>query len=185
MHMKAEEAYKIARKQYAEYGINTDKVIKKLINIPISVHCWQGDDVGGFEVPDAILSGGGILCTGSYPGKARNILELQSDIEKVFSLIPGAKKLNIHAIYGDFKSKAVDRDKILPEHFSTWVDWAKKQGIGLDFNPTLISHPLADSGYTLSSKDEKVRRFWIEHVKKCREISNYIGSELKVPCIMD
>ncbi|HEY5589043.1 MAG TPA: L-rhamnose isomerase, partial [Candidatus Paceibacterota bacterium] len=139
--MKAKEAYKIARKQYAEYGINTDKVIDKLINIPISIHCWQGDDVGGFEVPDAILSGGGILCIGGYPGKARNILELQSDIEKVFSLIPGKKKLNIHAIYGDFKSKAVDRDKILPEHFSGWVDWAKKQGIGLDFNPTLFSHP--------------------------------------------
>ncbi|MHB8278758.1 MAG: L-rhamnose isomerase [Candidatus Humimicrobiaceae bacterium] len=189
MHIKAKEGYKIARKQYAKYDIDTDKVINKLINIPISIHCWQGDDVGGFETPDAILSGGGIgggiLSTGSYPGKARNILELQSDVDKAFSLIPGRKKLNIHAIYGDFKGKAVDRDKILPEHFSTWVDWAKKQGIGLDFNPTIFSHPLADSGYTLSSKDEKVRRFWIEHVKKCREISNYIGRELKSPCIMN
>jgi L-rhamnose isomerase len=185
MKKETTKSYNQARKQYEKYDINTDEVIKKLINIPISVHCWQGDDVGGFEVPDAILSGGGILSTGGYPGKARNILELQSDIEKAFSIIPGRKKLNIHAMYGYFKGRIVDRDKILPEHFSTWVNWAKKQGIGLDFNPTLFSHPLADSGYTLSSKDEKIRRFWIEHVKKSREISNYIGTELKTPCIMN
>jgi L-rhamnose isomerase len=185
MDTKVVEAYRLARKRYEKYNVNTDKVIDKLINIPISINCWQGDDVGGFETKNAILSGGGILSTGSYPGKARNILELQNDIDKVFSLIPGRKKLNIHAIYGDFKGRIVERDKILPEHFSTWVDWAKKKGIGLDFNPTLFSHPLADSGYTLSSKDEKVRRFWIEHVKRCREISNYIGKELKIPCIMN
>jgi L-rhamnose isomerase len=185
MKIKVGEAYKLARKKYEEYGINMDKVIDKLLNIPISINCWQGDDVGGFEIANTILSGGGILSTGSYLGKARNILELQSDIDKAFSLIPGRKKLNIHAMYGDFKGRIVDRDKILPEHFSTWVNWAKKQDIGLDFNPTLFSHPLADSGYTLSSKDEKIRRFWIEHVKKCREISNYIGRELKVPCVMN
>ena len=175
--------YDLSKEQYAKYGVDTDKVLDKLINIPISIHCWQGDDVGGFESPDAELSGGGILSTGRHPGKARNISELRSDIEKAFSLIPGKKKLNLHATYGDFKGKAVDRDKILPEHFFSWIEWAKELGTGLDFNPTLFSHPLADSGYTLASSDEKVRRFWIEHVKRCREISNYIGKQLGSTCI--
>lgn len=183
MNTEIKEAYKIARMKYAKYGVDTDAVLNKLKDISISIHCWQGDDVGGFENPNAILSGGGILSTGNHPGKARNILELQNDIEKAFSLIPGRKRLNLHAMYGDFKGKIVDRDKVYPEHFLGWIKWAKKLGIGLDFNPTLFSHPMAESGYTLSSKDEKVRRFWIEHVKRCREISNYIGKELKTPCI--
>ena len=185
MNTKIKEAYELARKQYTKYGIDTDYVLSKLKDIPISIHCWQGDDVGGFEGTRDILSGGGILSTGNYPGKAKNINELRSDIEKTFSLVPGRKRLNLHAIYGDFKGKAVNRNEILPEHFSSWIDWAKKLNVGIDFNSTLFSHPLAISGYTLSSKDEKVRRFWIEHVKKCREISNYIGRELKIPCIMN
>jgi len=186
MNTKIKEAYELARKQYTKYGMDTDYVLSKLKDIPISIHCWQGDDVGGFESHGAILSGGsGILSTGNYPGKAKNINELRSDIEKTFSLVPGRKRLNLHAIYGDFKGKAVNRNEILPEHFSSWIDWAKKLNVGIDFNSTLFSHPLAISGYTLSSKDEKVRRFWIEHVKKCREISNYIGRELKIPCIMN
>jgi len=183
MNIKAGQAYISSKKQYAKYGIDTDKVLDRLVNIPISIHCWQGDDVGGFEIADAVLSGGGILSTGRHPGKARNISELRSDIEKAFSLIPGKMRLNLHAIYGDFKGKAVDRDKILPEHFSSWIEWAKELDIGLDFNPSLFSHPLADSGYTLASKDEKVRRFWIEHVKRCREVSNYIGEQLSSTCI--
>jgi len=183
MNIKVKQAYNLAKEQYAKYGIGTDKVLDRLINIPISIHCWQGDDVGGFESPDAELSGGGILSTGRHPGKARNISELRSDIEKAFSLIPGKKKLNLHATYGDFKGKAVDRDKILPEHFFSWIKWAKELGTGLDFNPTLFSHPLADDGYTLASSDEKVRRFWIEHVKRCREISNHIGKHLGSTCI--
>ena len=185
MNTKIKEAYELARKQYTKYGIDTDDVLNKLKDIPVSINCWQGDDVGGFEGTRDILSGGGILSTGNYPGKAKNINELRSDIEKTFSLVPGRKRLNLHAIYGDFKGKAINRNEILPEHFSSWVDWAKKLSVGIDFNPTLFSHPLAISGYTLSSKDEKVRRFWIEHVKKCREISNYIGRELKIPCIMN
>jgi L-rhamnose isomerase len=184
MDLKVGEVYKLARKKYEEYGINTDKVINKLINIPISIHCWQGDDVGGFESRGAILSeGSGILSTGNYPGKAKNINELRSDIEKTFLLIPGRKRLNLHAIYGDFDGKVVNRNEILPEHFFSWIGWAKKQGIGLDFNPTLFSHPMADSGFTLSSSNEKIRKFWVEHVKRCRDISNYIGKELKNTCI--
>ena len=183
MNAKIKEAYELARKQYTKYGIDTDDVLNKLKDIPISIQCWQGDDVGGFEATNDILSGGGILSTGKYHGKAKNINELRSDIEKAFSLIPGRKRLNLHAIYGDFKGKAVNRNEILSEHFSSWIEWAKKLGIGLDFNPTLFSHPMADSGFTLSSSNEKIREFWVEHVKRCRDISNYIGKELKNRCI--
>lgn len=183
MSKKIKEVYELAKKQYAKYGIDTDTVLDKIKDIPFSIHCWQGDDVKGFEITDDVLSGGGILATGNYHGKAKNINELRTDIEKAFSLIPGKKRLNIHAIYGDFKNRAVNRNEISPEYFTSWIIWAKKQGIGLDFNPTLFSHPMADSGFTLSSSDEKIRRFWVEHVKRCREISNYIGKELKNRCI--
>ena len=184
MNAKVKEEYELAVKHYTKYGVDVDKVLNRLRDIPISIQCWQGDDVEGFETKNSTLSGGGgILSTGRYPGKARNIDELRSDIKKALSLIPGKKKLNLHAIYGDFKGKAVNRNEILPEHFSSWIDWAKKQGIGLDFNPTLFSHPMADSGFTLSSSNEKIREFWVEHVKRCRNISNYIGKELKNRCI--
>ena len=183
MNLKIKRAYELARKQYKKYGIDTDDVLNKLKDIPISIQCWQGDDVEGFETTNDILSGSGILSTGKYHGKAKNINELRSDIEKAFSLIPGRKRLNLHAIYGDFNGKVVNRNEISLEHFSSWIDWAKKQGIGLDFNPTLFSHPMADSGFTLSSSNEKVRRFWVEHVKRCRKISNCIGKELKNTCI--
>lgn len=182
MDKRVKEAYELAKKHYEKYGIDTDVILNKLKDIPISIQCWQGDDVTGFEVTDVTLSGG-IVSTGNYPGKARNINELKSDVEKAFSLIPGKKKLNLHAIYGDFGGKVVNRDEVLPEHFSSWVAWAKKQGAGLDFNPTLFSHPMADSGFTLSNSNEKIRKFWVEHVKKSREISNYIGKELKSRCI--
>jgi L-rhamnose isomerase len=183
--MKAKEAYKIAREQYAKYGINTDDVIDKLKDIPISIHCWQGDDCGGFEKEESSLSGGGILSTGNYPGKARNLTELRNDIEKAFSLIPGRKRLGIHAMYGDFPSKNIDRNQIGKEHFISWIEWAKDLNIGLDFHPTLFSHPLANAGFTLSSANKEVRKFWIEHVNKSREISNYIGKSLKSPCVMN
>jgi L-rhamnose isomerase len=183
MNEEIKEAYEFARKQYAKYGIDTDAVLSKLKEIPFSIHCWQGDDVKGFEATNEKISGGGILATGNYHGKAKNIDELRSDIEKAFSMIPGKKRLNLHAIYGDFKGETVSRDEILPKHFSSWIDWAKGQGVGLDFNPTLFAHPMADSGFTLSSSDEKIRRFWVEHVKRCREVSNYIGKELKSRCI--
>lgn len=183
MNKKIEDAYKLAKNEYARYGVDTDAVLNILKGIPISIHCWQGDDVRGFEKVNETLSGSGLVSTGNYPGRARDINELREDIEKAFSLIPGSKRLNLHAIYGDFKGKLINRDEILPEHFSSWIDWAKKQGVGLDFNPTLFSHPMAESGYTLSNSDEKIRGFWVEHVKKCRQISNYIGRELKNRCI--
>jgi len=178
-----EENYALAKQKYLNLGTDTDKTIGKLADIPISIHCWQLDDCGGFEASDAALSGGGILSTGCYPGKARNLEELMNDLEKVLSLIPGKKKVNIHAIYGDFKGKKVGRAEIGPEHFEGWIKWAKKNEVGLDFNPSLFSHPLAESGYTLANQAKEIRDFWIEHVKRSREISNYMGEELGITCI--
>ena len=178
-----EDAYKIAKAQYEEYGVDVENVLETLKSIPISIHCWQGDDVGGFEKPNSKLTGGGIQATGNYPGKARNINELKQDLEKVLSLIPGNHRVNLHAIYGDFNNKIVERNEIEPSHFQTWINWAKENDIKLDFNPTLFSHPKADDGFTLSSKNEEVRNFWIEHVLRTREISAEIGKQLNDTCI--
>ena len=178
-----EDAYKIAKAQYEEYGVDVENVLETLKSIPISIHCWQGDDVGGFENPNSKLTGGGIQATGNYPGKARNINELKQDLEKVLSLIPGNHRVNLHAIYGDFNNKIVERNEIEPSHFQTWINWAKENDIKLDFNPTLFSHPKADDGFTLSSKNEEVRNFWIEHVLRTREISAEIGKQLNDTCI--
>ncbi|NLM13359.1 MAG: L-rhamnose isomerase [Epulopiscium sp.] len=181
---RIENLYKLAKEQYAQIGIDTDEVLKKLDNIPISIHCWQGDDVRGFESPDTELSGG-IQATGNYPGRARTPEELRADLEKAFSLIPGKKRVNLHAIYLETNGEKVDRDQIEPKHFENWVKWAKKNNIGLDFNPTLFSHPKADDGLTLSHPDENIRKFWIEHVKRSRKISEYFGKELGTPSVMN
>lgn len=178
-----QKAYKLAKEQYAELGVNTDKVIEKMEDVVISLHCWQADDVGGFETPDAELGGGGIQVTGNYPGKARNVEDLRQDIEKVMSLLPGTQRLNLHAIYGDFGNEFIDRDQIESDHFQSWIDWAKKAGIGMDFNCTCFSHPKADDGFTLSSKDNSIRNFWIEHVKRCRKIGAEMGRQLGTPCV--
>jgi len=177
-----EQEYGNARKVYKGYGIDTEAVMKKAAGIPVSVHCWQGDDVAGFESGEG-LSGGGILATGNYPGRARNGDELRADFEKAMSLFPGTKKFNLHAIYRETGGKNVERDSIEPEHFSRWIEWAQKTDIALDFNPSYFSHPMAESGFTLASKDKKVRDFWIRHSKKCREIANTIGKELGKPCV--
>ncbi len=177
------QAYEYAQEQYAMMGVNTDEAIKKLDQIRISLHCWQTDDVGGFETPDATLGGGGIMATGNYPGKAHTIAQLQQDIEKVMSLLPGKQRLNLHAIYGDFKGEKVDRDQIELKHFQGWIDWAKKHKTGIDFNPTCFSHPYANDGFTLSSKNEKYRRFWIEHVKRTRAIGAEMGKQLGTPTV--
>lgn len=184
MHRDAEQvmkSYELAKEQYKKIGIDTEKVLEKLNEIPISVHCWQGDDVQGFENPDGILTGG-IQATGNYPGKSRNPEELREDLEVVFKLVPGKHKLNLHAIYGEFGNEKVERDKIKPEHFKNWVEWAKKMELGLDFNPTLFSHPLAEEA-TLSHKDEKIRKYWIDHCKAARKIGEYFGKELGIPCV--
>ena len=178
-----EEAYKLAKSQYAKYGIDTDAVIEKMKDVVISLHCWQTDDVGGFEKPDSELGGGGIQVTGNYPGKAKSIPQMRKDLDKVMALLPGKQRVNLHAIYGEFGGKFVDRDQIDVEHFQGWIDWAKERGIGLDFNATCFSHPKADDGWTLSSKDESVRKFWIRHVQQCRKISAAMGEQLGTPCV--
>jgi len=177
-----EQAYTAAKQHYAEYGVNTDNALKKLAEIFISLHCWQGDDITGFENLKA-QSGGGIQATGNYPGKARNADELRSDLEKAYSLIPGKHRLNLHASYAETGGKKIDRDKLQPKHFVGWIDWAKTSGIGIDFNPTCFAHPKADSGFTLSSYDEGIRRFWIDHCIACRKIGEHIGRQLNSPCV--
>jgi L-rhamnose isomerase len=180
-----EKAYEIAREQYSNSGVDTDIALAKMDNVVISLHCWQADDVGGFETPDATLTGGGIQATGNYPGKATSISELKKDLEKVLSLLPGKYRLNLHALYGDFGGELVDRDQIEPKHFQTWIDWCREQGIGMDFNPSFFSHPKAQAGFTLSSKVESIRQFWVEHLKRCRKISAEIGRQLGTPCVMN
>jgi len=178
-----EGAYKDARERYARVGVDTSKALEILGGVSLSLHCWQGDDVGGFERPDSRLKGGGLQVTGNYPGKARTPEELRMDLSKACSLIPGSHRLNLHAIYGEFGGKTVSRDEIQPSHYRGWLDWARSENLGLDFNCTCFSHPLADSGLTLSHKDSGIRGFWIEHVKRCREISAYFGRELEKTCI--
>lgn len=176
-----EKAYEAARERYAGYGIDTNRAMDILSRVSLSLHCWQGDDVGGFENPEGELTGG-IAATGNYPGKARTPDELRRDLNLAYSLIPGSHRLNLHAIYLE-TDKPVERNAIKPEHFTGWVDWAKENKHGLDFNPTLFSHPLAASGFTLSSYDAGIRQFWIEHCIACRKIGAYFGSQLGTPCI--
>jgi L-rhamnose isomerase len=174
-------AYLAAKDRYAALNVDTEKAMALLAEIPISLHCWQGDDVGGFESSAEGLSGG-IAATGNYPGKARTADELRSDLDLVYSLIPGTHRLNLHAIYAE-PGKAVERNNLQPEHFANWIDWAKENDHGLDFNPTLFSHPLADSGFTLSSYDEGVRQFWVEHCIACRKVGEAFGKALGTPCV--
>lgn len=176
------DAYALARERYAALGVDTDAALARLAAIPISLHCWQGDDVGGFENPGGELTGG-IAATGNYPGKARTPAELRQDLDMAFSLIPGRHRLNLHAIYAETGGAKVDRDALRPEHFAGWVAWAKEHGHGLDFNPTFFSHPKADNGFTLASYDEGIRRFWIEHGIACRVIGEDFGRELGTPCV--
>lgn len=177
------KAYELAKAEYANLGVDTDSVLKELDNVKVSLHCWQTDDVGGFETPDATLGGGGIQVTGNYPGKATSIQEMRSDLDKALSLLPGQQRLNLHAIYGEFYGEFVDRDKIDVEHFQGWIDWAKEREMGLDFNASCFSHPKSDDGFTLSSKNEEIRLFWVNHVKQCRKISAEMGKQLGTPCV--
>lgn len=178
-----EKAYKLAKEQYAALGVDTDLVIAEMDKINISLHCWQTDDVGGFEKAGSVLGGGGIQATGNFPGKSKTIEQMRADLDKVMSLLPGKQRLNLHAIYGEFGGKLIDRDQIETKHFQGWIDWAKKRGIGLDFNCTCFSHPYADDGFTLSAKDEKIRKFWVEHTKRCRAIGAEMGKQLGTPAV--
>lgn len=182
-HSRAvEAAYDLARERYAALGVDAEAALAQLTEVSLSLHCWQGDDVGGFESGGGELSGG-IAATGNYPGKARTGDELRSDLDLAYSLLPGRHRLNLHAIYAETDGKPVERNALGPEHFAAWLDWAKANGHGLDFNPTCFSHPLAADGYTLSHRDGGVRRFWIEHCIASRRIGAHFGRELGTPCV--
>ena len=176
--------YEEAKAIYAKCGVDTDAAIKKLKTVPLAVHCWQGDDVTGFD-HDGPLTGG-IQTTGNYPGKAKTPEQLMQDMDKAMSLCPGTKKLNLHACYAIFeKGEFVDRDKIEPKHFKKWVEFAKERGMGIDFNPTFFSHPMVKNGLTLTSPDENVRKFWVNHGKACVRIAEYFAKETGIPCVMN
>jgi L-rhamnose isomerase len=179
--MMIHKAYLLAREQYAAHGIDTTRALKQLAAIRLSLHCWQGDDVAGFEPRRGNL--GGVLPTGNYPGRARTPEELRTDLAKALSLIPGRHRVNLHAIYAETKNRPVDRDKLEPQHFAGWVAWARAHKLGLDFNGTFFSHPLAESGRTLSHPDRAIRRFWIDHARVCRRIGAFMGRQLKTPCV--
>lgn len=185
--MKTEQfvgkSYEIAQERYAALGVDTEKALDDLQKIALSLHCWQADDVAGFENPDGKLTGG-IQATGNYPGKARNIDELRADILKAASFIPGSHRLNLHEIYGDFGGKFVDRDEVEPKHFESWIQWASESGLKLDFNSTSFSHPKSGS-LTLANPDTEIRDFWIEHTKRCRAVAEEMGKRQGDPCIMN
>jgi len=178
-----EDAYRLAKERFALQGIDTDKAIRELDAIPVSIQCWQGDDVLGFENPNGTLTGG-IQTSGNYPGRARNATELRADLDVALSLIPGSKRVNLHAIYLE-ADQPVERDAIEPRHFENWVEWAKKNGLGLDFNPTCFSHEKSAQNLTLSHPDAAIRRFWIDHCIASRKVSEYLGQELKNPAVMN
>ena len=175
--------YDEAKTIYSELGVDTEKCLEILKNVPVSMHCWQGDDVLGFDSEESLS--GGIQTTGNYPGRARNPKELMADMDFALKLIPGKKKLNLHACYAIFEGEKADRDAIRPEHFSAWVKFAKERGMGIDFNPTFFAHPMVKDNLTLSSPDDGVRKFWVEHGKRCIEISSYFAEETGIPCVMN
>jgi L-rhamnose isomerase len=177
-----EKAYALAKERYAEFGVDTERALARLQRIAVSVHCWQGDDVGGFESGEG-LAGGGILATGNYPGKARNPDELRTDLERAYSVIPGTHRLNLHASYREAGGRAVERNQLQPAHFQRWIDWARQMGIGVDFNGTFFSHPKAADGFTLAHRDRGIRRFWVEHGVACRKIGEAMGRALGSPCV--
>ena len=183
MTTQLEQAWELAKLRFAAVGIDVEAALRQLDRLPVSMHCWQGDDVAGFENPEGSLTGG-IQATGNYPGKARNATELRADLEQALSLIPGPKRLNLHAIYLE-SDTPVARDQIKPEHFKNWVEWAKTNQLGLDFNPSCFSHPLSADGFTLAHADDTIRQFWIDHCKASRRVSAYFGEQLGTPSVMN
>lgn len=182
MSTSVESAYSLAQERYAALGVDTEAALRALARIPVSLHCWQGDDVGGFENSGSEL-GGGLAVTGNYPGKARTPDELRADLDQALALIPGKHRLNLHACYGEFDGRTVDRDEIEVSHFERWIAWARERGLGMDFNPTFFAHPRAADGFTLSHRDAGIREFWIEHGLRCRRIGAAMGEALGSPCV--
>jgi L-rhamnose isomerase len=183
--LKVSASYRQARAIYADLGVDTEAAIEKALSLPISLHCWQADDVRGLETPKEGIDSGGIMATGGYPGRARNGDEMRSDLDLVLKLLPGKQRLNLHAFYAETGKQVVDRDEIAPEHFSNWLAWAQSRKIGLDFNPTYFAHPMASSGFTLSSADKSVRKFWINHGKACRHIAQHFAKKLGSPSVIN
>jgi len=182
--MSVDKAYKLAKERYAQFGIDTDAAIERALNLPISLHCWQSDDVAGFETKPEGLAGGGIMATGNYPGRARNGEEARADLEKTMSLIPGVQRVNVHACYSE-TDHYVDRDEMDASCFTKWMDWAKARGICLDFNPTFFAHPKSQDGYTLSHQDDAIRAFWVKHGKACRKIAEAMAEAQGSPCYVN
>jgi L-rhamnose isomerase len=183
MSKREQQAYELARQQYADLGVDVEKAQAALKGVAISLHCWQGDDVGGFEHAEAGAPGGGLAVTGNYPGKARSADELRADLDFALSLIPGRHRLNLHACYAELGGRKIDRDELAPEHFANWIDWAKAGGMGMDFNPTFFAHPKAADGWTLAHRDADIRRFWVAHGVACRRIGAAMGKALGTPCV--
>ncbi|MCP2233417.1 MULTISPECIES: L-rhamnose isomerase [Erwinia] len=183
MTQAIEQAYALAKQRFADIGVDVEAALKQLDRLPVSMHCWQGDDVRGFENPQGALTGG-IQATGNYPGRARNVEELRSDLDRAMALIPGPKRLNLHAIYLE-SEQPVARNEIKPQHFAGWVDWAKQRGLGLDFNPSCFSHELSAEGFTLAHGNAEIRQFWIEHCQASRKVSAYFGAQLGTPSVMN
>jgi len=179
--MSSIDTYEQARKRYSDFGVDTDEAIRRALEIPISLHCWQSDDVTGFETKPEGLSGGGIMATGNYPGRARNGDEARADIAKAISLIPGTQRVNVHAFYSETEN-FVDRDQMDPDCFGKWISWGREQGLSLDFNPTFFAHPKAEDNFTLSHRDDEIRNFWIDHGKACREIAQAMAEAQGNPC---
>ena len=184
MSSSVQAMYELAKERYAALGVDTEAALRELARIPVSLHCWQGDDVAGFEQSGSEL-GGGLAVTGNYPGKARTPDELRRDIDQALALIPGKHRLNLHASYGEFGGRKVDRDQIEVSHYQPWIDWARERGLGMDFNPTYFAHPKAADGFTLSHRDAGIRDFWIEHGRRCRGIAAAMGQALGSPCVMN
>jgi L-rhamnose isomerase len=180
---KISAAYTLAREAYADFGVDTDAAIKRALALPISLHCWQADDVRGLETPKSGLDSGGIMATGAYPGRARNGDEMRADLDFVLTLLPGKQRLNLHAFYAETAALHVDRDELEPAHFTRWLDWAKSRRVGLDFNPTYFAHPNATSGFTLSHPDASIRKFWINHGQASRRIAQHFAKKLESPCV--
>ena len=178
-------AYRLARSDYADVGVDTEAAIKQALAIPVSLHCWQADDVRGLETPRDGIDSGGIMATGSHPGRARNGDEMRADLDVVLKLLPGRQRLNLHAFYAETGAEVVDRDEIEPAHFANWLGWAQARKIGLDFNPTYFAHPKAASGFTLSHADKAIRKFWIDHARASRRIAQHFAKKLGTPCVIN